>query len=182
MATFASVDELNVLLGTQDSKANTGPAGHLAVNAATSNIIAALGWDPRQSERTIGVDAARRIILPARNITALAIAEASGVAVPVTAYSWTADGIVDFPYAWARWGRRLTVTLTAGWPDGQWPEVLKTVCLEESARWLDARGQKLRSHAWSLGEGHQESESFDPRAADLHNDPRLSDLRSPAVA
>jgi hypothetical protein len=182
MVTFATTTELNILLGTQESKANTGPAGDMAVNAATANIISAIGWDPRQSERVLVVDAGPMIMLPARNVTALAIASETATAVPANVYTWDVDGRVDFLYAWRQWGRRLTVTLTAGWPDGQLPDVFKTICLEEAARWLDSRGQRLKSHTWSQGTNEQEGEVFDPAAANLNTDPRLEPYRSPLVA
>lgn len=175
MSQFASRVELDDLLG------DTGDRGDLALVAATNNIIAALGWDPRQSQRTYTTDPALVVFLPARNVTAVAAVTAAGVPVPASGYTWAADGrvVLAAPY---RWGPEVTIAYTAGWPDEQLPQVLETVCLEEAVRWLDARGQRLRSHTTTLG-AESETQVYDTGpSGELVNDYRLADLRTPAVA
>lgn len=188
MATFATPAQLGVLLGTTTAPANVGPAAELALQAATDDIVAAIGWDPRQSPGRTRVVAASEISsrppysvqLPARNVTALAITGADGLPIIASGYSWRADGTITFRSP-IRWGE-LVVTYTAGWPADQLPGVLRTICLEQAARWLDARGQRLKSHTWSIGAAEQEAEVFDVGAADLRRDFRLADLMAPAVA
>lgn len=176
MSLFASKIELDDLAG------DTGDRGDLALVAATNNLVAALGWDPRQSQRTWTAEPDRVVFLPARNVTAVAsVITSDGFTVPAGDYRWLADGRLFFtaPY---RWWPYVTISYTAGWPDEQLPQVLETVCLEEAVRWLDANGQRLRSHTTTLG-GETETHVYDtdPSAA-LTADFRLADLRVPAVA
>jgi len=160
-----------------------------ALSKATNAIIAELGWDPRESERTYVVPLESRfshdrllaarsrrapVVLPAQNVTALAVA-VDGAPLDAALIDWRPNGVVYLDWV----GRVLpiTITYTAGWPDGSLPEVLREVCVDWAA---DGLYNPRRLREWQVGDLH---EMFHPPGAATVRDPRLDRLRLiPAVA
>jgi hypothetical protein len=133
----------------------------VAVRRAMNKLVAALGWDPRQSVRTARFDGRGDLLLPAMNVTSVDLD-------PVGDVTFTGWGRVTPPYGWAG-----TVTYTAGWADGDFPEVLADVVLEWAAAW-QTNPNGLRS--WGVG---GETETYAVVSADpsVIDDPRLDAYR-----
>ena len=115
MAELASVVDLANMPGI-DLGQYTPYQVDMALRQATSRVIAEIGWDPRESERTYTIRNLCRytpIFLPARHVTAVAVV-ADGDDLTVEDDWWTEDGRLDIP----RGVTRGTVTYTAGWPTG----------------------------------------------------------------
>lgn len=111
-----------------------------ALRRATNQLVSALGWDPRQSDRVHRVTGQRRVFLPAMRVTAAAVTTPVGW--PGTV-AFTDVGVVDL-------GAHLVgaLTYTAGWAPEEMPEVLADVVVEWAADRLDST-RRLRS--WSTG-------------------------------
>lgn len=159
-----------------------------ALSKATNAIVAELGWDPRQSQRTYNVPRESRfyrdrllaarsrrvpIVLPAQNVTALAV-DVNGSPLDVSLIDWRANGIVYLDWV----GRVLpiTITYTAGWADSDLPGVLRDVCVDWAAEGL-YNPRNLRE--WQVGDLR---EYFLPAGA-AARESRLDKLRLvPAIA
>jgi hypothetical protein len=144
----ASTDELSQLLDAPVSALRAV----LALEAATSALVSALGWDPDEAQRVLTViGGARTVVVPALNVTALTVLLDGNP--PRTPVDWTESGIIRLGSGY----REAVITYTAGWSTAGMPGVFKAVVLEEAARWLDnPRG--LRSRNWSIGaESEQET-------------------------
>ena len=151
-----------------------------ALSKATNAIIAELGWDPRQSERTyvVRVPLSRSLrvplVLPARHVTAVSVA-VDGAPLPADLVDWSESGVVYLDSADR--GAPITITYTAGWPDGSLPEVLREVCVDWAA---DGLYNPRRLREWQVGDLH---EMYHAPGAVTLKDPRLDQLRLiPAVA
>jgi hypothetical protein len=159
-----------------------------ALSKATNAIVAELGWDPRESERTYSVPRESRfyrdrllaarsrrvpIVLPAQNVTALSV-DVNGTPLDASLIDWRANGIVYLDWV----GRVLpiTVTYTAGWAADALPDILRDVCVDLAAEGL-YNPRNLRE--WQVGEVR---EYFLP-AGVVARESRLDKLRLiPAIA
>lgn len=171
MTPFALVEDLG------DVSDEVG--AYRALVSASHAIVASLGWDPRQSERTALVEGSRVAFLRALNVTAVAVA-ADGIPVATTDYLWTTTGKVTLLRAPHRWASALAITYTAGYPPEEIDDLLASACIEAARRRIDSRGG-LKSKTWTLG-AESEAETYD-LAYDLSSDPSLSRFAlPPAVA
>lgn len=143
MASLATRTDLAKMPG-YDATGHSTDQLDMALELATGDVIADLGWDPRESERTLALrctGARVPIVLPAWNVTAVA-ATVDGSLLDSGSVDWITPGaIVHLTRAVTRSG---VITYTAGWADGDMPDAIRLATLEAAVDRL-ANPERLRS-------------------------------------
>lgn len=142
---FASADELRTATGT-DATALPDPKAYLVLDAVSNDIRDAAGWSISQQTGvtwTLDAPASPDLFLPTLHLTAVTSVTVDGTALASTGYEWNEWGqLTRLSGVWWRRGvRRLAnvvVVATHGYPVGQVPGEVKSLCLEHSIRRLSA--------------------------------------------
>lgn len=119
----------------------------MALELATADVIADLGWDPRQSERTLALrctGARVPIVLPAWNVTAVA-ATVDGSALDSGSIDWTTPAAIL--YLTRAVSRSGMITYTAGWADEDMPDAIRLATLRAA---LDGTENPTRLRTWRV--------------------------------
>lgn len=172
MTSLASVDDLSAALR---KTVDNAPA-ELALRGATAAVIAAIGWDPRESPRTYarrGRDRVATLFLPVGYLSAVTSVTVDGATLTADVdYTWSDDGVIYLGAA----GSLVQVSYVAGWPEASIPDALRDACLTEAMRRYD-NPRTLRS--WTTG---SESETYAGSGPALRDDPILEPYRLAALA
>lgn len=169
MTAFATSTDLQVL----DPDVSTAQA-ELVLDLVSADIRAGVGWDVDQDTGSVTEVGCWiwTVVIPARNVTDVTVT-ADGVTL-VQGTDYLLKGSVVTLMAPAL---KVVVDYTAGYPEGEVPDVFRSVCLDYAQRRL---ANPAGERSWSLGdEAHTFAGTGLPADLDAGTDARLDDYRFP---